>query len=93
MEDGQDATEVSVEHIGLQDLITADATTGNSMKSHMEVQTVTDIAKGLRESLKHVQEYRLFMHEEIKDILKRHTFIKDDTIINLCCRAQEGITQ
>jgi hypothetical protein len=70
MEDGQDATEVTVEHIGLQDLITADATTGNSMKSHMEVQTVTDIA-GLRESLKHVHNHRLFMHEEIKDILKR----------------------
>jgi len=71
MEDGQDATEVPVEHIGLQYQITADTTTGNSMKSHMEVQTVTEIAKGLRESLKNIQQYRLFMHEEIKDILKR----------------------
>ena len=77
MEDGQDATEVPMEHIGLQEQITADATTGNSMKSHMEVQTVTDIAKGLRESLKNVQKYRLFMHEEIKDILKRPTFTID----------------
>ena len=71
MEDGQDATGAPVEHMGLRDQITADATTGNSMKSHMEVQTVTDIAKGLRESLKNVQEYRLLMHEEIKNILKR----------------------
>jgi len=70
MEDGQDATEVTVEHVGLQDLITADATTGKSMKSHMEVQTVTDIA-GLCESIKNVHNHRLFMHEEIKDILKR----------------------
>lgn len=77
MEDGQDATEVPVEQIGLQEQITADATTGNSMKSHMEVQTVTDIAKGLTESLKNVQKYRLFMHEEIKDILKRPTFTID----------------
>jgi hypothetical protein len=77
MEDGQDATEVPAEHIGLQEQITADATTGNSMKSHMEVQTVTDIAKGLRESLKNIHDYRKFMHEEIKDILKRPTFTID----------------
>ena len=77
MDDGQDATEVPVEHRGLQDQITADATIGIGMKSHMEVQTVADIAKGLRESLKNVQEYRLFMHEEIKDILKRPTISID----------------
>ena len=81
MEDGQDATEVPVEHIGLQEQITADATTGNSMKSHMEVQTVTDIAKGLRESLKNIHDYRQFIHEEIKDILKRQMVTVERKVI------------
>ncbi|MCJ7484512.1 MAG: hypothetical protein MUO31_16300 [Thermodesulfovibrionales bacterium] len=71
MEYTQFGTEASEEHMGLQYKAPCGSVTGNEMKSHMEVQTVTDIAKGLRESLKHVQEYRLFMHEEIKDILKR----------------------
>jgi hypothetical protein len=73
MEDGQDAAEAHVEGIGLQDQITLDAATGNGMKQHREGQTITNITKGLRESLKNVQEYRLLMHEEIEDILKNRS--------------------
>jgi hypothetical protein len=73
MEDGQDAAEAHVEGIGLQDQITPDAGIGNGMKQHREGQTITNITKGLRESLKNVQEYRLLMHEEIEDILKNRS--------------------
>lgn len=73
MEDGQDAAEAHAEGIGLQNQITPDAATGNGMKRHRDGQTITDITKGLRESLKNVQEYRLFMHEEIEDILKNRS--------------------
>jgi phosphoglycolate phosphatase-like HAD superfamily hydrolase len=52
MGDGQDATEVTVEHIGLQDLITADATTGNEMKPHPEVQAVPTSSTGFAKASK-----------------------------------------
>lgn len=77
MEEGQDATETPLEHIGSQDQFPADATTVNRMKPHRDVQTVTEIAKGFRESLKNVQNYRLSMHEEIKDILKKQVVTFD----------------
>jgi len=69
--------EASEEDMGLQHKAPY-SVTGNQMKPHPEVHAVCDIVSGLCESLNNVQNYRLFMHEEIKDILKRHSFIKDD---------------
>jgi len=69
-------TEDSEKRIGLQ-YKAPYSVTGNNMKSRSEVHAVSDIVLGLCESLKNVQNYRLFMHEEIKDILKRHSFAID----------------
>jgi hypothetical protein len=63
--------EAPVERIELQDQFLPDAAAVSSKNPHREVLSVADIAKGLRESLKNVHNYRLSMHDEIKDILKR----------------------
>lgn len=68
--------EASEEHMGLQ-FKAPYSVTGNKMKLHPEVHAVSDIVNGLCESLKNIHNYRLFMHEEIKDILKRPTFTID----------------
>lgn len=74
MEDGDFVRDAPTNHMKLQDRFPNYSITGNSMKTGKDAQTLTDIAKGLRESLKNVQEYRLFMHEEIKGILKKQVF-------------------
>jgi hypothetical protein len=71
MDDTQFGTEASEEHMGLQYKAPYDSLIGNQMKPHPEVHAVCDIVSGLCESLKNIHNYRQFMHEEIKDILKR----------------------
>ncbi len=62
--------EASEERIGLQ-YKAPYFITGNQMKPYPKAHAVCDIVSGLCESLKNIHNYRLFMHEEIKDILKR----------------------
>jgi hypothetical protein len=69
--------EASEEHMGLQYKAHYDSLIGNQMKPHPKTHTVSCIVNGLCESLKNIHNYRQFMHEEIKDILKRHTFTID----------------
>jgi hypothetical protein len=81
MDDTQFGTGGSEEDMGLQHKASWGSVTGNQMKSRSEVHAVSDIVLGLCESLNNVQNYRLFMHEEIKDILKRHSFTIDKKAI------------
>lgn len=66
------------EYIGVHYKGPSDSGSDIEMKLHPEVHAVIDIVSGLCASLKKVQNYRLFMHEEIKDILKRQVFTKED---------------
>jgi len=71
MDDTQFGTEASEEHMGLQYKASYGSVTGNQMKPHQAAHAVSDIVSGLCESIKNIHNHRLFLREEIKDILKR----------------------
>jgi hypothetical protein len=48
-----------------------DTVASNELEPSLQVYAVSHIVNGFCESLKNVHNYRLSMHEEIKDILKR----------------------
>ena len=64
--------EASEKHMSSQHKTFCSTIAGHPPKSYSEAHTVSDIANGLCESIKNVHTYRLSLHEEIKDILKRH---------------------
>ena len=70
-------TEASEKHMSSQYKTSYRTIESHSPKSYPEVHAVSDIVSGRCESLKNVQKYRLLMHQEIKDILKKHMFTID----------------
>jgi len=55
--------------------------TGTELNPNSEAHAVSDIVTGLCENLKNIHNYRLFMHEEIKDILKRQMVTVERKVI------------